>query len=196
MTAAGSHIAAGKRLLREQALALRCALSADEVARCSRLIAARLLALPAVCDARTIFCYVSHGNEVQTHPLVRGWIAAGKRVHVPSYDERQRRYQPSPIGDFERDLAPGKLGILEPRARTEAGGPADIAIVPGVAFDARGHRLGYGRGFYDGMLEHFGGLKIALAFDCQMLPAVPHGGNDVLMDAMVTESAVYWSKHS
>jgi len=194
VSAAPSSLVAGKRALRERVLAFRCALPAEDVARRSRSVAARLLELPAVQRAETIFCYVSHECEVETHQLVRDWLAAGKRVHVPAFDAQQRCYQPSPIGDFDRDLAVGKMGILEPRARTAPDGPADVAIVPGVAFDAQGHRLGYGKGFYDDMLKHFRGPKIALAFDCQMQPAVPHGANDVPMDAVVAESAVYWRK--
>ena len=196
MTAASSNIAAEKRALRERILALRGALSADEVARRSRQIAMRLLALPAVREAQTIFCYLSHGNEAQTHQLVRDWLAAGKHIHVPAYHAEQRRYQPSHICDLERDLATGKLGILEPHTRRTPDRPADIAIVPGVAFDAQGHRLGYGKGFYDEMLKHFGGLKIALTFDCQMQPAVPHAPKDVPMDAVVTEEAVYWRERT
>ncbi|MFA7006859.1 MAG: 5-formyltetrahydrofolate cyclo-ligase, partial [Verrucomicrobiia bacterium] len=177
-------------------LVLRGALFADEVARRSGQIATRLLTLPAVREAQTIFCYLSHGNEVQTHQLVRDWLAAGKHIHVPAYHAEQRRYQPSHICDLERDLAAGKLGILEPHTRRTPDRPADVAIVPGVAFDAQGHRLGYGKGFYDEMLKHFGGLKIALTFDCQMQPSIPHVPKDVPMDAVVTESAVYWRKHA
>ncbi len=196
MTAVSSSLAGEKRVLRERMRALRGTLSADEVARRSRQIAVRLLALPAVREAQTIFCYLSHENEVQTHQLVRDWLAAGKHIHVPAYHAEQRCYQPSHICDLERDLAAGKLGILEPHTRRVPHRPADVAIVPGVAFDAQGHRLGYGKGFYDEMLKHFGGLKIALTFDCQIQPSVPHAPKDVPMDAVVTESAVYWRKHS
>ncbi|MCX6900747.1 MAG: 5-formyltetrahydrofolate cyclo-ligase [Verrucomicrobia bacterium] len=196
MTAAPSNLFAEKRALRERVLALRGALSADEVARRSRQIAMRLLALPAVREAQTIFCYLSHGNEVQTHQLVRDWLAAGKHIHVPAYHAEQRRYQPSHICDLERDLAAGKLGILEPHTRRTPDRPADVAIVPGVAFDAQGHRLGYGKGFYDEMLKHFGGLKIAVAFDCQIQPSVPHAPKDVPMDVVVAENAVYWREHA
>lgn len=196
MTAASSIIAIEKRALRERMLASRGVLSTDEVARRSRQIAARLLALPAVCEVKTIFCYLSHKNEVQTHQLVRDWLAAGKHIHVPAYHAEQRRYQPSHICDLERDLAAGKLGILEPHTRKTPARPADVAIVPGVAFDAQGHRLGYGKGFYDEMLKHFVGLKIALAFDCQMQPSIPHAPKDVPMDVIVTESAVYWRRHT
>ncbi|MCX6910560.1 MAG: 5-formyltetrahydrofolate cyclo-ligase [Verrucomicrobia bacterium] len=196
MSATHSHLAAEKRALRERVLALRGALSSEEVSRRSRLVAARLLELPAVRQAEAIFCYLSHKNEVETRQLVGDWLVAGKHIHVPAYHAEQRRYQPSHIRDLERDLAAGKLGILEPHTRRMPDRPADIAIVPGVAFDAQGHRLGYGKGFYDEMLKHFAGLKIALAFDCQMLAVTAHGDNDVPMDVVVTEGAIYWREHT
>lgn len=190
------HLLAEKRAMRERVLALRDALSPEEVARCSRLIAARLLELPTIGKAGAIFCYLSHGREVQTHQLVRDWLAAGKHIHVPAYHAEQRHYRPSHIRDLDRDVAAGKLGILEPHTRKTPDRPADVAVVPGVAFDAQGHRLGYGKGFYDEMLKHFSGLKVALAFDCQVHAAVPHAARDVLMDAVITESEVHWRKRT
>ncbi|MBI5819309.1 MAG: 5-formyltetrahydrofolate cyclo-ligase [Verrucomicrobia bacterium] len=195
MSVSSSNLVVEKRALRERMLALRRALTAEEVARRSRLAVLRLLELPAIRQAETIFCYLSHDNEVETLQLVRDWLAGGKHIHVPAFDAKQRRYHACPINDFDRDLVPGKLGILEPRNRTLTSRLADIAIVPGVAFDADGHRLGYGKGFYDDMLRYFTGLKIALSFDSQMQPVVPHEGTDVLMDAIVTESTIHWRKH-
>lgn len=195
MSVSSSNLVVEKRALRERALALRRALAAEDVTRRSRLAVSRLLELPAIRQAETIFCYLSHDNEVETLQLVRDWLAGGKHIHVPAFDAKQRRYHACPINDFDRDLAPGMLGILEPRSRAVASRPADIAIVPGVAFDAKGRRLGYGKGFYDDMLRCFTGLKIALSFDCQMQPVVPHAKKDVLMDAVVTESAIHWRKH-
>jgi 5-formyltetrahydrofolate cyclo-ligase len=195
VSAASSNLAVEKRAMRERVLVLRNALTPGEVSRRSQLIVARLLELPAGSKAEAIFCYLSHNREVETHELVRGWLAAGKHIQVPSYHAERRRYEPSHIVDLERDLAPGKFGILEPRTRRVPHRSAEVAIVPGVAFDAQGHRLGYGKGFYDEMLKHFAGVKIALAFDCQMQPAVPHSDNDVPMDVIVTESAVYRRKH-
>ncbi len=192
MSGSSSSLVAEKRALRERVLALRRALPAEEVARCSRLAVSRLLEVPEIRQAQTIFCYLSHDNEVETLQLVRGWLDGGKHIHVPAFDAKQRRYHACLIGNFDRDLAPGRLGILEPRSRTVADHPADIAVVPGVAFDAEGRRLGYGKGFYDDMLKHFAGPKIALAFDCQMQSVVPHERTDVLMDAVVTESTIHW----
>lgn len=191
MTAIPPDIFRTKRFLRARASAARAMLSLEEVESRSRQVAARLLELPDVMRVRTIFCYVSHGSEVGTHALIRGWLAEGKRVQVPGFDLEERFYRPVWLQDFDHDLAPGKLGILEPRKFAPAEDAADIAIVPGVAFDAQGHRLGHGKGYYDEMLRSFGGMKIALAFDCQMQPEVPATDCDVPMDVVVTETAVY-----
>jgi 5-formyltetrahydrofolate cyclo-ligase len=192
VTATTSHLLAEKRAMRERVLAVRNALSPAEVAHRSRQAVARLLELPAIGKAEVIFCYLSHGCEVETHPLVRNWLAAGKHIHVPAYHAEQKHYRPSHIRDLDLDTMAGKLGILEPHTRKTPDRPADVALVPGVAFDAQGHRLGYGKGFYDEMLKQFNGLKIALAFDCQIQPAVPHAPKDVPMDVVVSESTVHW----
>ena len=191
MTTTPSGVFVLKRAFRIRARAVRAMLSAAEVETRSQQIAARLLELPDVRQAQTIFCYVSQGSEVGTHGLIRGWLATGKRVMVPAFDSRRQLYRPVWLHDFDRDLAPGQLGILEPRTFAPAGDAANIAIVPGVAFDAQGHRLGHGKGYYDEMLHSFVGLKIALAFDCQILPTVPATDHDVPMDVVVTETTVY-----
>ncbi len=187
-TANDKTLTAEKRAMRAQMLAMRDPLTPDEVARRSEQIAAQLLALPEVRRAGTIFCYLSFGNEVATHALLRYWLADGRRVFVPVFDVERRSYRPSMLRDLDGDLAAGRYGILEPRTFTPPDGHADVAVVPGLAFDAAGRRLGFGKGYYDAMLGEFGGVKIGLAFDCQMVPAVPAAEHDVTMDFIVTET--------
>ncbi|MBI5396418.1 MAG: 5-formyltetrahydrofolate cyclo-ligase [Verrucomicrobia bacterium] len=181
---------AEKRALRERMLAVRGTLAPGEVARRSEQVAARLLALPEVQRATTIFCYLSFGNEVATHALVRYWLADGRGVLVPVFNVAQRCYRPSLVRDVDHDLVPGRFGILEPRAFVPVDSHADIAVVPGLAFDAVCQRLGFGKGYYDTMLREFAGVKIGLAFDCQLLPALPVAAHDVAMDFIVTETQV------
>ena len=183
-----ASVAADKRTLRERVLALRSSFTVPESTRLNGAIAARLLTLPEILRAKSIFCYLSGGGEVATHALVRGWLADGRRVVVPSFDKTQRRYRPAVLRDFNADLVAGHFGLLEPRDATIDGAPADVAIVPGLAFDERGHRLGFGKGYYDVMLRDFGGPKIALAFDWQTRWPVPAGEHDVPMDLVVTET--------
>ena len=183
-------LAAEKRALRERMLAVRDALAPDEVTWRSEQIAARLLALPEVQRAGTIFCYLSFGNEVATHALMRYWLSDGRRVLVPVFDIERRCYRPTVLRDLDCDLAAGRFGILEPRTFTPPDGHADIAIVPGLAFDTTCQRLGFGKGYYDAMLREFAGVKIGLAFDCQVVPAVPVTEQDVVMDFIVTETQV------
>lgn len=190
MNTAADTCKAEKRALRKQMLAVRDALSPEEAERRSEQVAARLLSLPEVQQAGTIFCYLSFGNEVATHALLRYWLADGRRVLVPVFDIEHRCYRPSVLRDLDHDLAVGRFGILEPKTSAPPEGHADVAIVPGLAFDAVCHRLGFGKGYYDRMLSEFAGVKIGLAFDCQRLPVLPASEHDVAMDFIVTETQV------
>ena len=189
------EIQAEKRRLRQTALAARRALP-DREAR-SRAICERLLATAAYRDARTILFYVDVDHEVQTRECLAAAIAEGKRVLVPYCVGDD-------LGLFHLhhldELEPRTFGILEPpeplRAladRAIAVGEVDLVVVPGVAFDEGGARLGWGRGFYDRLLRVAppGACLVALAFECQVFPALPAEPHDVRMDLVITEAAVY-----
>jgi 5-formyltetrahydrofolate cyclo-ligase len=184
-----------KRQMRAEA-AVRRASQAD-AEHLSREIFRRLAALPEYAAAATVLVYLDIRSEVRTRWFLPSAWAAGKRVAVPFCEE-------SRLGLFRLDhldqLAPGAMGILEPKSdlRTLADkriAPADLdlIVVPGLSFDRRGGRLGYGKGYYDKLLHEVRGdaAKVAVCFECQLaaeIPALPH---DVRMDLIVTEKAVY-----
>jgi 5-formyltetrahydrofolate cyclo-ligase len=188
-------IFAQKRQLRADALSRRR--SQDAKRQRSEQIQHRLTARHDYRQAETISVYVSTATEVQTRDLItRAW-GDRKRVAVPCcVDDDLQLFH---LRSME-DLAPGALGILEPRAELRArdGGWVDVSevdlfIVPGVAFDRNGGRLGLGKGYYDRLLA---GVvpdvpQIALAFECQMICQVPMGPGDIAMDAVITERNVY-----
>jgi len=160
-------------------------------------IARRLVALPEYASARTILFYVDARDEVRTRPLLRDALADGRRVVVPYCVGRA-------LGLFGlrdlAELAEGTFGILEPKPelrdlpeRRVEPSELDLAIVPGVAFDVAGRRLGHGAGYYDRFLLRLrpDARRIALAFDCQVFDAIPADSHDVPMDRIVTESQVY-----
>ncbi len=95
------------------------------------------------------------------------------------------------------DLIEGKMGILEPQFALEKGKepPLDVILVPGLAFDHEGNRLGYGKGHYDRLLKSLSGLKIGLAFKEQILDELPHATHDVPMDIIITDGGPLIPKH-
>jgi 5-formyltetrahydrofolate cyclo-ligase len=128
---------------------------------------------------------------VDTHGLIQQLLAMGRPVCVPCFDAKTQKYVASALHDFKLDLVPGKFGILEPgpsAARLVAGQQIDAALVPGLAFDERGNRLGRGMGYFDSILKEIRGAKIALAYEFQVLHGVPVEAHDARVDFIVTET--------
>ena len=101
------------------------------------------------------------------------------------------------------ELAVGMYKILEPKAELRklpekqvAATDLDLVMVPGVAFDRHGGRMGHGKGYYDKLLQHArpDTPLIALAFECQLFPEIPTAGHDIFMDKIITETAIYQGK--
>jgi 5-formyltetrahydrofolate cyclo-ligase len=165
--------------------------------RLSAVIFERLVRLPQYAQARIVLCYVSFRSEVSTHAFIARMWADGKRVVVP-YCEAQH-LELFCLDSFD-DVAPGTLGILEPkpelrgqdhrRAKVQE---IDLLVVPGLAFDRQGGRLGYGKGYFDRLLPgaRADALVAAVAFECQVFDAVPMRAYDVRVDAVITENDVY-----
>jgi 5-formyltetrahydrofolate cyclo-ligase len=177
--------------LRIQMRAKLAGLTAAEVRARSAAIWERLSVLPAFAGAPRALIYVSRDNEVDTRGLIQQLLALGRRVCVPWFDPRRQRYIVSELHDFAADLAPGKFGILEPKSdavRPVIGNQINAALVPGLAFDTTGNRLGHGMGYFDALLQDVPGAKIALAYDFQVVSDVPAESHDVRMDFIVTET--------
>lgn len=180
--------------LRTQILAARDGLSPEERQRKSRAITDHLLALPEFAGARTIFAYVSFRSEVETLPLIAHCLKKGATVSVPLTLPAEHRLLAYAVTDLNRDLAPGYCGILEPLPALPLVDPAviEVVIVPGSVFDARGGRLGYGGGYYDRFLQSAApqALRIGLAFDLQVVAAVPLKSHDQQLDYLITETRI------
>jgi 5-formyltetrahydrofolate cyclo-ligase len=130
-------------------------------------------------------------NELDTRGVLAWALGEGKTVLVPVCMPK-RAMAWSVLRHFDQ-LAPSNFGVLEPRAdaRELVPPPADAPVlVPGIAFDRRGYRIGYGAGYFDRFLAHHAGLKIGLAYECQIIDAVPHEPHDVKMDMIVTERGI------
>jgi len=184
-----------KRSIRQQSHANRNALAEkDEL---SRLIVARVFALPEYRRAGTVMFYVDVRSEVRTRQALPLALESGKRIVVPyCADGELELFHLESMDELEL----GMYRILEPKPelRTVAEKKVDVSeldliLVPGVAFDRCGGRTGHGKGYYDKMLEyaHLQTPLVALAFECQMFPEIPMDEHDIFMDKVVTEAAVY-----
>ena len=184
-----------KAELRRQALAARRAHPDKD--ECSRAILEAVFSLPAVQQARTVMFYVHVRDEVRTQFMLPRALDSGRRVVIPycAGDELELFHLQS-LDELEART----LGILEPRksfrglaVRRVEPTALDVVLVPGVAFDRRGARLGYGKGYYDRLLRRArpDTLKLGIAFECQLFPEIPTLDHDVLLDAVVTERSIY-----
>ena len=171
--------------------------SQAEVDVLSRRIWDKILALPQFMRARTVMTYLDIGSEVRTRRYVPELWRLGKQVVVPYCTAGE--LQLFHLKNMD-ELSPGTWQILEPkpewRERAERQVDAaelDLIVVPGVAFDRDGCRLGLGKGYYDRFLRHIrpDALKISPAFECQLVDKIPVLPHDVRVDMVVTENAVY-----
>lgn len=190
-----SDFKAIKQSLREQAHANRRAQENKEAL--SRQICEKFAALPEYAAARTVMLYVDVRTEVRTRQFLPVALTHGKRIVVPYCIEGQLELFHLENMD---ELSIGMYKILEPKSElralpTKRVEPEDIdlVMVPGVAFDRGGARMGHGMGYYDKLLERVrpDAPLVALAFECQLFAEIPTAPHDVFMDKILTETAVY-----
>lgn len=184
--------ASSKQLLRTSVLAARRALGVTERLDRARRIALRLVALDLFERSRTIALYAAIGAEVDTTEIARVAVARGKTLAFPRFSGEERTLQ---FAACSLDaLVPGPHGTHTPPAAAPAVAPGDLdlVVVPGVAFDVRGRRLGRGRGHYDATLAQLPATtpRVGLAFELQIVDEVPQEPHDVPLDAVVTEDRV------
>ncbi len=175
--------------LRQRMLRQRLAMSTEERTRANTAIQELILGTWRP-QWRTSLLYINRPEEVATIPLILHLLDKGHRVCVPAFDRDRRLYYPSEIKDFERDLDTGKLGILEPTdlaCRPVPSDELDAIILPGLAFDRSGNRLGYGYGYFDRLCEGTRAFKTALAFGFQVVNEIEATAGDVPVDRIITD---------
>ena len=161
--------------------------SRKEVA--DKRIASRLASLASYKRAKTVLTYVSTEIEVDTKEIIKQAISDGKRVAVPRCITGTREMQFFVIDSLD-ELSPRTFGVLEPDDSPEkllADWEDSICIVPALACDRAGYRLGYGGGYYDRFLREYSGEKILVLYKNCMLEHLWHGRFDVRVDKIVTE---------
>lgn len=183
-------VAIRKAALRSHARAARAALTAAERAGASALICADLQALAAQRGARRIGVYAATATEVDVRAAAAAWLAAGLLVAYPRVDGPET--MTFRLVAAVPDEAAGRFGLREPSADAPAVEDLDLLIVPGVAFDREGWRLGQGGGYYDRWLESAEvPFTVGVAFVAQLAAAVPRAPHDVAVDAVLTEDGMY-----
>ncbi|MGH8896399.1 MAG: 5-formyltetrahydrofolate cyclo-ligase [Egibacteraceae bacterium] len=185
---------AAKTTLRSAVLAARAALPAEQRAAASAVVHRRLQGLPELRAARAVLAYAAFGAEVDLDPWLQGLLTTGAGVFLPWVDGQQLGI--ARVCDLDADLVPGWRGVREPRAigrRPARPDRLDAVVAPGVAFDRSGRRLGYGGGHFDRLLSTLRPETpvVGVAFEIQIIDAVPTTTHDRAVDVVVTEAAVY-----
>lgn len=183
-----------KQQLRKAIKALRKQQTEAEILDCGAKLADRIETLEKYQSASWLFCYLSCRGEADTSVLISRALKAGKRLAVPKVIGAGRMVF-CEIHSVEKDTKAGAMGILEPSGNTLAVPGKDMAenalfmVIPGLAFDRKKHRLGYGGGFYDAYMEKYPGIfSAAVCRDFQLVPEVPAGPHDRRPSVIVTES--------
>mgnify|MGYP000103041734 CR=1 FL=1 len=186
--------AEAKDKLRRRILRKCRALSPDEVIGRSSKIRYRFIELTEEQGFNVVMIYISVRNEVDTYELGRELLRMGKMVCAPVVDRAQRRILPYTVNRIPDDLVDGEYSIPEPsREKGQRVDPSliDVVVVPGVGFDPRGYRIGYGGGYYDRFLPLCSNaLFVGLAYEFQIVDKVPNEDWDIRMDMIITEERV------
>ncbi len=168
-------------------------LAADEVQRLSASVCRRVIAAGFFETASTVMMYLPIDFEVDLTPLALRCFQDGKTVCVPRMDWSSRRMTAVEIVSLEDEFEQRRCGVREPvSGRPIPGDEIDLILIPALAYDAAGFRLGRGGGFYDRFLAQptlrQGGVRLCgVAFDQQIVDEVPHEAHDAIVDAIVTD---------
>ncbi len=183
-----------KDSIRARMKAKRRALPPDLASELSTGVASNLESWVSYQEARSIMFYVSFAGEVSTGPLMERAIAAGKTVSVPKIHVIGRRMSAHIVKDPATHLERGAYGISVPVESAPEIDPGllDMVIVPGLAFDPQGHRVGFGGGYYDRFLSRVREdcISVALAYGFQVVPSIPGEEYDLPVRYLITENGI------
>ncbi len=143
---------------------------------------------PQLQSARTVLFFAPLPDELDVWPLLEKLLATKKICALPAFDATTQFYSARRVRNLETDIVTGKFGVSEPLASSEdiPLNHFDLVLVPGMAFDSHGNRLGRGRGFYDRILALASGVKCGVAYDFQLLEVIPTEPHDARVDFIFT----------
>ncbi|MCW5757568.1 MAG: 5-formyltetrahydrofolate cyclo-ligase [Phycisphaeraceae bacterium] len=186
-----AELAREKSAMRSSMRRLMESMPKDQAASKAQALAERALSWAPLAHARRVMVYLSMGGEAGTGAMIERLLEAGVEVAGPRVDWEARTITPALIADAMTDVVEGRLGVPEP-APHAPGVPIetiDVLLVPALAFDLRGFRLGRGAGFYDRLLadKRRRGLALGYGFEAQLAHRVPTEPHDARLDALATE---------
>ena len=186
-----------KSQIREEIAEKFAALSANEIAEKTKAIENRLFDFANFLESKITLLYVNNEHEVLTKNILKRAYSYNKIVVLPVYNTENFEMELKKVDNLEKDLNPGPRDILQPdesRCKVVPIDKIDIAIIPAVALDEKGGRIGSGKGYYDRLIPRLAitTRKVALAFEEQIIPQVPIESHDKHVDIIITENRVIY----
>lgn len=191
------EIGAAKIQIREDISQMMAALSESKIAEKTRAIEARLFEFANFLEAKIALLYVNGDYEVQTENIIKRSHDYKKIVVLPAFDPQKFEMNLMKVDQFAKELVPGPRNVLEPnknRCKTVPMERIDIAIIPGLAFDEKGGRIGSGKGYYDRLIPKLAitTRKVALTFEEQIVPQIPMESHDKHVDIIITDKRIIY----
>lgn len=191
------EINAAKIQIREDIAKSISALSEGQIAEKTKAIEAKLFDFANFLEAKIVLLYVNGDYEVRTDNIIKRSYDYGKIVVLPAFDPVKFNMNLLKVDNFEKELIPGPRGVLEPdagRCKIVPLERIDIAVIPGLAFDEKGGRIGSGKGYYDRLIPKLAitTRKVALTFEEQIVPQVPMDSHDKHVDIIITDKRVIY----
>ena len=179
----------GKEILRQEYILKRKTLTDLEKQEQSSLIAEKLFSLDIYKKAKTVMFYVSLDDEVKTIDMIQKAFSS-KKVLIPKTNLKTKTMDAVEM-TFETKLVKTRLNTLEAEnGKIIPKNEIDLVIIPAVAFDFWGHRIGYGQGYYDRFCKDIGAAKIGLAYDIQLTEQIPVESHDIKVDMILTDKRI------
>ena len=171
--------------------------SKSEIIEKTRRIEERLFEFANFLEAKVVLLYMHTNGEVVTNDIIKRCFESNKIVALPAFDTAKHTMQLMRVDNLDSDLKPGPRGVPEPDPECCKIVPIDcidIAIIPGVAFDEKGGRIGSGKGYYDRLIPKLSitTRKVALALESQIIQQVPVESHDKHVDIVITEKRIIY----
>lgn len=186
-----------KSQIRNDITTALAALTEKEIAEKTQAIEKRLFDFANFLEAKVVLLYVNNNNEVATNDILKRTHAYNKVIVLPAYNTEKYTMALMKVDSLEKDLCDGPRGILEPnseRCKVVPIESIDIAIIPAVALDEKGGRIGSGQGYYDRLIPELSitTRKVALGFEEQIIPQVPLESHDKHIDIIITDKRIIY----